>query len=104
MTDLQISKYVRAVLHFGNLRNVKLIDQTVELLHGNGITGEALLMMTSEKLMADGIYRGPAECLDKRIRELNGEVETRHLNMKFKTAFQCLAFFKQVKHVISRSL
>ena len=67
----QVSSWAEAVLIDGGLEaDDELIQQTVTTLQQQGVTGKALLRLTLEKLMADGVARGPAELLDEKIRLL----------------------------------
>ncbi|CAJ1335013.1 unnamed protein product, partial [Effrenium voratum] len=72
----QVSSWAEAVLIDGGLEaDDELIQQTVTTLQQQGVTGKALLRLTLEKLMADGVARGPAELLDEKIRLLQEVIE-----------------------------
>ena len=49
----------------------EFIQQTVTTLQQQGVTGMSPLELTLEKLMQDGVPRGPAELLAKKMRLLN---------------------------------
>ncbi|CAJ1383058.1 unnamed protein product [Effrenium voratum] len=66
----EVLSWAEAVLNEGKVRD-ELIQQTVTTLQQQGVTGKSLLKLTLEKLMADGVPRGPAELLAEKIQLLN---------------------------------
>ena len=66
----QVSRWTEAVLNEGKVRD-ELIQQTVTTLQQQGVAGNSLLELTLEQMMQDGIPRGPAVLLTKKIRLLN---------------------------------
>ena len=54
----------------------ELIEETLQCLRS--VTGANFLALTSVDLKNQGIGLGPRTSLAKKIRELNGEVGTRH--------------------------
>ncbi|CAJ1417215.1 unnamed protein product [Effrenium voratum] len=67
----QVSSWAEAVLIDGGLEaDDELIQQTVTALQQQGVTGKSLLELTLEQMMQDGIPRGPAVLLTKKIRLL----------------------------------
>ena len=71
----ELPEYVEAVLIAGGLEkgaDDDVIDHTVKILHGSGVTGKTLLEMTPKDL--EKIALGPRKSLGKKIRELNHQV------------------------------
>ena len=67
----QVSSWAEAVLIDGGLEaDDELIQQTVTALQQQGVTGKSLLELTLEQMMQDGIPRGPAVLLTKKIQLL----------------------------------
>ena len=83
----QVPSWAEAVLIDGGLEaDDEFIQRTVTTLQQQGVTGKSLLKLTLEKLMADGVARGPAELLAEKIQLLN-EPEARLENCLLLTLF-----------------
>ena len=83
----QVSSWAEAVLIDGGLEaDDEFIQRTVTALQQQGVTGKSLLELTLEQMMQDGIPRGPAVLLTKKIRLLQ-EPEARLENRLLLTSF-----------------
>ncbi|CAJ1387304.1 unnamed protein product, partial [Effrenium voratum] len=72
----EVLTWAKAVLAAGGLKGPaentkKGIGRVLKILSENEVTGKSLLKLTLEKLMADGVPRGPAELLAEKIQLLN---------------------------------
>ncbi|CAJ1457132.1 unnamed protein product, partial [Effrenium voratum] len=65
----EVLSWAEAVLNEGKVRD-ELIQRTVTTLQQQGVTGKSLLELTLEQMMQDGIPRGPAVLLTKKIQLL----------------------------------
>ncbi|CAJ1363451.1 unnamed protein product, partial [Effrenium voratum] len=65
----EVLSWSEAVLNEGKVRD-ELIQRTVTTLQQQGVTGKSLLELTLEQMMQDGILRGPAVLLTKKIQLL----------------------------------
>ena len=50
-----------------------LREQDIKIIENNWIAGQAFLCLNEEKLMQDGLSRGPAESIAYLIKTLKGE-------------------------------
>ena len=81
----EVLSWAEAVLNEGKVRD-ELIQRTVTTLQQSGVTGKSLLELTLEQMMQDGIPRGPAVLLTKKIQLLQ-EPQARLENRLLLTLF-----------------
>ncbi|CAG8554252.1 5979_t:CDS:1, partial [Paraglomus brasilianum] len=74
----EVSKWKRAqVLTYLQSKKdeLDLDDKHIKVIGDQEIAGRAFLELTTEKLMEDGLKRGPAETIAKLIKEIKSQPE-----------------------------
>ncbi|CAJ1461752.1 unnamed protein product [Effrenium voratum] len=94
----QVPSWAEAVLIDGGLEaDDEFIQRTVTTLQQQGVTGKSLLKLTLEKLMADGVARGPAELLAEKIQLLNEPEASASSSLKWVVDAKDTAFANELR-------
>ena len=77
----EVSKWKRAqVLTYLQSKKdeLDLDDEDLDVIRTNKVAGRAFLELTADKLMRVGLTMGPAESIEKLIRDIKSEGESKH--------------------------